>query len=107
MACKVVNVRKEMFDVYIGRPHRHFPVGSKFANKFNISPERTRQQAIDAYSDWLWAEIRAGRITVKELAALDGQTLGCWCDPLPCHGHVLAEAVKWAVEEIKKEPCCD
>lgn len=102
MACKVVNVRRDVFDVYIGRAHKSFPAASKYANPFDINPTRTRQQAIDEYADYLWIEIRSGRITKEELAALDGKDLGCWCDPLPCHGHILAEAVKWAVEELEK-----
>jgi hypothetical protein len=28
------------------------------------------------------------------LPALFAKTLGCWCDPLPCHGQVLIEAIK-------------
>jgi hypothetical protein len=37
-----------------------------------------------------------------------GRVLGCWCHPLPCHGHLLAELVnrdaadEGAVEQIAK-----
>lgn len=102
MSVQIVNVRRDVWDVYIGRASPQFPEGSPFANPFNISfaEGRGRAEALDQYADWLWGEIEAGKITVRQLAALDGKRLGCFCKPAPCHGDVLAEAVKWAVEVL-------
>lgn len=38
-------------------------------------------------------------ITLDELRALDGKTLGCFCAPKACHGDVLAQAVAWALAQ--------
>ena len=61
----------------------------------------TGAQVIEIYRVWLWREIRAGRIGLDELAALDGKRLACWCAPEPCHGDVLAEAARWATERLR------
>ena len=56
---------------------------------------------IEQYRAWLWREIRTSHIGLDELAALDGKRLACWCAPEPCHGDVLAEAARWATEELR------
>lgn len=99
MATKIVNVRKDICDVYIGRDFGGWE-GSKFANPFPAGKtDASRQEAIDKYTDWLRKKIERGEITLAELAALDGKRLGCWCKPKPCHGDVLAQFVQWAVKE--------
>lgn len=98
MTVNIVNVRKDICDVYIGRDFGGWE-GSKFANPFPAGKtDASRQEAINKYADWLRGEIRARRITWKELAALDGKRLGCWCSPKPCHGDVLAKFIKVAVK---------
>lgn len=104
MACEVVNVRRDVYDVYIGRTCNGLE-GSKFANPYVADKGETSEKVIERYSEWLWSQIYTGRITVEELAALDGQRLGCWCKPKPCHGDILAKAVAWAVKEVAKNTC--
>ncbi len=84
---KVVHCKKERYDVYIGRP-------SKWGNPFTHKPGTkadfvlpTRGEAIEAYKEWITKG--AGKHLLKDLHELKGKTLGCWCHPLPCHGHVL------------------
>lgn len=88
---KVVHCKKELFDVYIGRGN-----GSKWGNPFThkegtraeyILP--TRDEAVEAYRKWITEG--DGKYLLKCLPELKNKTLGCWCHPLPCHGHVLAE----------------
>ncbi len=67
-----------------------------WGNPYRIAPDCSREQAVARYRADLWRRIRAGEIALKDLAALDGMWLACWCDPLPCHGHVLARAAAWA-----------
>lgn len=99
----VVHCKKEPFDVYIGRP-------SRWGNPYSHQPEtiaryrvETRQEAINAYQQHLWREIRGGRITLEELAELDGKTLGCWCSPKACHGEVLLEFADWARQALRSD----
>ena len=69
---------------------------TKWGNPFRIGPGQNREQAVARYREDLWRRIRAGEVSLEELAALDGCWLACWCEPLPCHGDVLARAAEWA-----------
>ena len=69
---------------------------TRWGNPFRIGPACSREQAIARYRADLWRRIRAGEVSLEELAELDGCWLACWCEPLPCHGDVLARAAEWA-----------
>ena len=73
---------------------------TKWGNPFRIGPGQDAAQAVARYRADLWRRIRAGEIALEELAELDGRWLACWCDPLPCHGHVLARAAAWAANAL-------
>ena len=81
---KVVNVKEEEFDVYIGR-------GTKWGNKFREGVDGTREEVIKLYkeeflkSPWLFSD------AIREL---QGKILGCHCKPLPCHGDILIDFVQ-------------
>jgi hypothetical protein len=75
-------------DIYIGRRNnrRGLPE-SEFANPFPINRNRTREEAIAAYREWL-----LGNTALMALIpTLRGKRLACWCSPEACHGDVLAE----------------
>lgn len=96
----VVHCKKEKYDVYIGRPSKW---GNPFTHKQGTAAQtvvESRDAAIAAYKRHLWAQVNSGEVTLDELAALDGKTLGCWCHPQPCHGEVLLAAAAWARDEI-------
>ncbi|MCY4408519.1 MAG: DUF4326 domain-containing protein [Rhodospirillaceae bacterium] len=69
---------------------------TKWGNPFRIGQGQDREQAIARYRADLWRRIQAGEVSLEELAELDGCWLACWCEPLPCHGDVLAGAAAWA-----------
>lgn len=69
---------------------------TRWGNPFVAGRDGTREQVIRKYAAWLVEELRAGRVTIEELAALHGKTLVCGCKPLACHGDVLAAAAAWA-----------
>jgi hypothetical protein len=93
----VVNRRREMFDVYIGR-------GSVFGNPFShlrtkmigVIPVGSRAEAIRRHREWLLesskdpSKIRVQTHVLRSLGQLRGKILGCYCAPLPCHGDLLA-----------------
>jgi hypothetical protein len=93
--CKVVNLYKESYDVYIGRP-RSGEDTSIWANPFKIHCEDDRGEVIENYRESLWKQIQTGVVTKEMLINLDGKTLGCFCKPKACHGDVIIKAVKWA-----------
>lgn len=94
--CRVVNKFKEPYDIYIGR-------GSVWGNPFSIDEKNgeTREVVIEKYRQHLYQQLLKGEITVKQLLALDGKTLGCFCKPKACHGDVIARAVEWAKRDFK------
>jgi uncharacterized protein YebE (UPF0316 family) len=77
---KVVNVRTDEYDVFIGRP-------SKWGNPFKIGRDGNRKEVLEKYRTYL--------INNKELMAditsLDDMVLGCYCKPKACHGDIIAE----------------
>jgi hypothetical protein len=96
MKTRVVNRRKEPFDVYIGRPS---PWGNPFSHvshmggtlaKFNVA---NRAEAIARFREWFLAQPELVERARRELR---GKVLGCWCKPATCHGDVIAEIVDGA-----------
>ena len=69
---------------------------TRWGNPFRIGRDADREQAIARYREDLWRPIQTGEIELEELAELDGCWLACWCEPLRCHGDVLARAANWA-----------
>lgn len=96
----VVHCKRDAFDVYIGRPSEW---GNPFTHKQGTRAQfvvPTREEAVAAYRSWLFKRVNDGEISLEQLAALDGKTLGCWCAPLACHGDVLTSAAAWAARQL-------
>lgn len=93
---RVVNVRREAYDVHIGR-------GGRWGNPYRLGQHGNREQVIERYRQLLKAAVRQGRVSVQELAELHGKRLGCYCAPKHCHGHVLVKAAAWANAQITAE----
>lgn len=89
MRCvKVVHCKKELFDVYIGRPSKW---GNPFTHKEGTTAKiivSSREQAVSRYRDYLKKHPELMEAAKKELK---GKVLGCWCSPQACHGDVLME----------------
>lgn len=83
----IVHCKNEPFDVYIGRPSKW---GNPFTHKkFPTAAEvvvESREEAIECYKNWITFRPDLIADAKKELK---GKVLGCWCDPLSCHGEVL------------------
>jgi len=82
---KIVHCKKSSFDVYIGRP-------SKWGNPFVIGKHGSRETVIAKYRKWLLGQ----KHLLADLPELRGKVLGCWCDPLPCHGQTLLDLLNAA-----------
>lgn len=80
---RVVNIQKESYDVYIGRP-------SEWGNPFIIGVNGDRDQVIEMYKE----HILNSPELLEKLYTLKGMRLGCWCKPLACHGDVLVALVE-------------
>lgn len=88
MKTRIVNIRKEGHDIYIGR-------GSKWGNPYPINEMlgRTREVVIALYAKYL-ATSFYGKNLLKDLDELEGKRLGCYCKPLACHGDILVELIE-------------
>ena len=80
MNTKVVNLRKERYDIYIGR-------GSIWGNPFKIGQDGDREEVIKKYRNY----IKNKPYLLNRIHELKGKTLGCFCKPKACHGDVLIE----------------
>ena len=96
--CTIVNLKHDPDAVRNGavRIDRR----TKWGNPYRIGKHGTREEVIALYRTELWRRIRAGEVSLEELAALHGKTLACHCAPLPCHGEVLARAAAWAASVL-------
>ena len=85
---QVVNIRRQPFDVYIGRRgHGH---DGYFGNPFR-TPQLTREEALARYRAYFHERLRTDPEFHRRVLALKEKRLGCFCAPLACHGDVIVE----------------
>lgn len=118
MSTTVVNIRevRSGFDVYIGRrclraSDRRCHADSAFCNPYTESDRSVgnRERAIELFEALMRRRLAGGGATGlayiggavwtaerwrSELLKLQGKRLGCWCEPDPCHGHVLVRLIE-------------
>ena len=93
---KVLNIKNHPFnpatDVYIGRKNASYKQPeSKWHNPYRVGKgHHTREEALKLYREYLLASPDL----MASLPELRGKNLVCFCDPLPCHGHILRELVE-------------
>ena len=75
---------------------------TRWGNPFRITPSKSREEVLKLYRVHLWTQIKAGNVSLENLAALHGKTLACWCKPAPCHGDILSKAASWAAQQIAR-----
>lgn len=83
---RVVHCKKELFDVYIGRPSKW---GNPFTFKEGTNAKycvNSREDAIAMFEKWFLSQ---PDLVAEARTELKGKTLGCWCAPNACHGDVL------------------
>lgn len=84
---KVVHCKRDSFDIYIGRPSifgNPFSHVEKSSSKYKVA---SREEAVSKYEEYILKNITL----LSHLKQIKGKTLGCWCSPLACHGHVIAK----------------
>lgn len=89
MATTVINIKsRQPYDIYIGRYNSAYGLfRSIWHNPYKVGIDGTREECIEKYRQ----HILASPDLLAQLPNLRGKRLGCWCAPLSCHGHVLAE----------------
>lgn len=98
MSTKVINIRtKQPYDVYIGRISSAADDGplsgaGKFGNPFPLAQcGGDRVACLAKYRNYFYKRMDTDKQFRKDIEALKGKTLGCFCAPQLCHGHVIAE----------------
>lgn len=91
---KVVHIRRDSYDLYIGR-------GSVWGNPFKIGPDGDRAEVLAKYKEYL---LRGeGRHLLQRIDELEAKTLGCFCaerggltvhNETRCHGQLLLQLVE-------------
>ncbi|HLG28425.1 MAG TPA: DUF4326 domain-containing protein [Paenisporosarcina sp.] len=76
----VVHFDREPCDIYIGRPTR-------WSNPYHIGIHGTREEVLEMYEAYVYSRPELIQEIRRELR---GKVLGCHCEPLPCHGQLLA-----------------
>jgi len=90
---KIVNTRKEKYDIYIGRgsifgnPYTHIPIKNTKAD-FQV---KTREEAMEKYREYFYNRIETDTEFLDEVLRLKDKVLGCYCKPLDCHGDIIKE----------------
>jgi hypothetical protein len=96
---RVVNIRSEDCDVFIGRgpggmvakvPGTH----GYFGNPFALRRESERELVLEQYRAYFDHRVSMDPTFVEELKKLKGKRLGCFCAPALCHGSVIVEWVE-------------
>jgi len=92
----VVNVAKRSpHDIYIGRSGR----GRQDAGWGN--PVKVRSNSLKARLEAVvgfWDVLQQNEALCARLDEVAGSTLGCWCAPQLCHGHVIATAARFGID---------
>lgn len=80
--CKLVNIKDEPCDVYIGR-------GSMWGNPYKIGCDGNRTEVIEMYRHYFNEKIVHEEGFKEETQKLWGKKIGCHCTPKLCHGDII------------------
>jgi len=78
---KLVNVKKEPFDICIMRP-------GYYQNKYVIGIHGTREEVVKLFEDDFIRRMKTDSHFRYMVHRLAGKTIGCCCAPDSCHGDV-------------------
>ena len=86
---RVVNIRKETCDVYIGRAG--CGKDGYFGNPFRLEATMAKGSTLGRYRKYFYHRLSTDKEFRKRIGNLQGKTLGCFCKPDPCHGDIIKE----------------
>lgn len=86
----VVHVRKQPYQVYIGRAGRG--QDGYFGNPYVVGTNGfSRGETISWFREYAQDRMYRDPEYRARVKALHGKVLGCFCAPAPCHGDVLLD----------------
>lgn len=102
---RVVNLRRDAYDIYIGRgsrwgnPYTHLPLSGTKA-EFQVA---SREEAVEKYLEWFIDCLHTVKDFKEETLKLKGKVLGCYCKPESCHGDLIAHWLDYDPYEVEEE----
>lgn len=104
MQTKVVNIFKDHYDIYIGRPGKG--KSGYWGNPIVINKEcpmcglkHDREASIICYESYIEYRIGNDLEFRNKLKSLKGKVLGCFCKPKLCHGDIMIKYINILNEE--------
>ena len=91
MTTTIVNLHKEVYDVYIGREALGPFKDGTFGNPIRVSPGTNRDKVLKRYRQYFLRRIYVDHVFRRKVLALKGKRLGCFCKPKDCHGDIIVE----------------
>jgi hypothetical protein len=96
---RVVNLHRESYDVYIGRPGQG--QAGPFGNPCKVrsrcpqcgATHEEPSSTLPCYRTYLCGRLADDPDFATMLRRLQGRTLGCFCSPNPCHGDAIARVL--------------
>lgn len=94
---RVVNLRREKYDVYIGRAGKgqdgYFgnPIRRNAVCPVCGGRHDTNGSTLDCFRIYFTRRLRDDSMFRAMVEELKGKRLGCFCKPGPCHGDVIKE----------------
>jgi hypothetical protein len=89
----VVNIQNTRCEIYIGR-------GSPFGNPYVIGKHGDRTEVLRKFRIYFNDRLIKDPVWKAKVEKLKGRVMGCFCAPLPCHGHIIAEFL----EGLREKP---
>lgn len=86
---KVVNIKKNKYDVYIGRAGHN--LDGYFGNPYRVGYDGNRLEVLELYRKYFYDRINNDIEFRERVYQLKGKTLGCFCKPEKCHGDIIAD----------------
>ena len=92
---RLVNVKKEPYDICIMRP-------GYYQNRFPIGVCGTREEVIKLFEIEFIHKIKTDSFYLMAIERMRGKTIGCCCSPEPCHGDVYINYFQGKYDTILK-----
>jgi len=94
---KVVNLYKEPYDIYIGRPGKG--LSGYFGNPVRLQPNESRGSTLSRFREYFFTRLDQDPEFKAHIMTLKGKTLGCFCKPNACHGDIIVEYLN-SIEDL-------
>lgn len=96
---KLVNIFKNKYDVYIGRPGKG--QNGYFGNPFPLPKGALKGSTLPKYREYFVKRLQEDQEFKEKILSLKGKTLGCFCaSPDTCHGSIIVEYINNYYEQL-------